>query len=355
MSTVLEPLVGEDPAHHHSRRKTYIFTTDLAQKVGTWKKAGLVVPGINNRLFVEIRHGLVSRLRSCFPDAALRQVNSTSLAEEIVRGIDDCQTGLENPLIISTCPDIVSVENGISIEVNRIIDQSGQLVGLGNRPGCKTIDQQVGDFCQRIARTNRDVILVEDGTFTGTTLLFLLKKFGRQIKAVVVGIAFSEAIHALRGVFDGQVYVVEEMEDFIDWMPDHDFFPFVPNCGRVVGCRTGVEGEAVPSFHDCLPMGEVFFSVPYLMPFLSAEMMSKWTSIPANRCQELSAFCLGKLVEIIELVERLNPGKRIMLSDLVRFHPFISMPVSVGVPVRELRNEPVKDIVVRALERLSHQ
>lgn len=136
-----------------------------------------------------------------------------------------------------------------------------------------------------------------------------------------MGFAFSKAVEVIKRNFNGEIVMVEQIDNPLDWMPDHDFFPFASNCGRVFGIS--LDGNAYPFYTH----NGASYSVPYILPF--APLMSKWTSIPQERTNSFSLFCLQKSLHLFKLLEKIN-RRDIMIGDLMNVHPRVSIPINVG-------------------------
>ncbi|MDO8669636.1 MAG: hypothetical protein Q7K65_05065 [Candidatus Buchananbacteria bacterium] len=302
-------------------KKTYILTFDLSSKLKLLRTVGLKVPDAKDAIFTEIKNDLTSMVKSCFTDVSVIAVNMEDLSEEILSRAMEHGSSLKDAMVVSTCLEISSLKRGQAIEINRLIDRSGKIIGLGPRPGHGPLESQI----QSIAAICRDrsVILMEDGTFTGGTLLQILGMFKEHrinVAAVVLGFAFEAALKNLDRQFNGDVFVVEKLGKFIDWMPDHDFFPFVPNCGRVIGIPWN--GCSLPFYTH----NGASYSVPYILPFCP---MTKWTSIPEDKALSFSKYCLERDLEIFRELERLN-GRRLIIGDLMNIYPRVSIPITVG-------------------------
>lgn len=310
---------AKDVDGHH--KMTYILTFDLPSKIRLLRTVGLALPDHKSTIFTDIRNDLTNMVSSCFPDANIRAVSMEDLADEVLSRAMEHGSSLKDAVVVSTCLEIAALKRGHAIEINRLIDRSGKIIGLGPRPGHPSLEVQI----QSIAAACRDrsVILMEDGTFTGGTLLQMLKMFEDchvRVAAIVLGFAFEPALKNLSRQFDGEVIVVEKLGKFIDWMPDHDFFPFMPNCGRVIGVPWN--GYSLPFY----TYNGASYSVPYILPFCP---MTQWTSIPEDKALAFSKYCLERDLEIFRELERIN-RRQLMIGDLMNIYPRVSIPISVG-------------------------
>lgn len=228
---------------------------------------------------------------------------------------------LKESTVVSSCLEIASVRRGLVLEVNRIIDFRGEMLGIGPRPGCPPISEQIRGI--KTLAADRPIIIVEDGSFSGKTLSRVLgefKEIGVEVSAVVLGFMFPEALTLLSRHFKGELIVINEINHVIDWMPDHDFFPFVPNCGRVVG--VSINGGNYPFFN----YDGASYSIPYVLPF---SPMRDWASLPKDFENKISLFCMQSSLEIFKLLEKMNNGKEFRIGDIVGVRPLVSIPISV--------------------------
>lgn len=314
--------VSEESNH---RSGAYLLTTDLPlQVVEGLGSLGLKTPAADDPFFHEMLEGLKGDISKVLPGARVKVLDMRELAKNVSGAVHRQRPFLKDAAIVSTCPAISTVVHGHTLEVNRVVGFDGAILGRGPRPGHSSVHEQLVGLRSMI--DGQPVILVEDGSFTGETLRYLVDEFrGTRIElaAIVLGFAFPKAREAVSSFFAGDLIVTEEVDgDLIDWMPDHDFFPFVPNCGRVVGVRMGTDGDVFPFYS----YGGLSYSIPYLHPFCD---MEQWASIPRARAPRFSLSCLHRSIQLFELLNKLN-GQRFLISDLVSQRLNVSVPVSVG-------------------------
>jgi hypothetical protein len=109
---------------------------------------------------------------------------------------------------------------------------------------------------------------------------------------------------------------VHPIENLLDWIPDHDLIPFIPNCGRVLGEAVG---------HGFMPVRSVegfSCAYPYILPFGKIE---EWASLPLEGAKDLSRLCLDTSIEIFGRV-----GPKMTIGELLRANPRVSMPIEIG-------------------------
>ena len=203
-------------------------------------------------------------------------------------------------------------------------DLYGDIIGLGPRPGYHNLDKQIEAIKVRASGT--PVILLEDGAFSGRTLCLVidqLSKAGIKVVAIVVGYLFPDANRHIREIFNGEIHSWQKPEDLnshSEWMPDHDFIPFLPGTGRVLGyAASGINRPIynLNGFHICRP---------YIYPFGDP---TGWASIPFKTAAGFSTQCILLTARIFDEIERLA-GQQVTIGDLRTSHcPRVGLPISV--------------------------
>lgn len=313
----------EDNGPHHDgqKGKSYVLTFDLGEKVKLLRSVGLKTPDSNDPFYTEVRTEIVKKFKTYLPGVKIIDIATQELAEEIVSRAVGKKRLLQNGIVVSTCLEIAISRRGVPLEINRIIDQEGKILGIGPRPGYPSVDEQINGI--HAIASGQPIILVEDGSFTGNTIVYIVEKLQQHqltIATIVIGFAFPRALKRIKEVYNGEIIIVEEVEDYIDWMPDHDFFPFTPNCGRVLGLRWN---------KNCFPFytyNGASYSVPYLHEFCP---VNDWTNIPQHYTKEFSSFCAWETLKLFNKIECLSK-EDIKIGDLMAVRPRISIPLGVG-------------------------
>lgn len=311
-------------------KKYYVLMFDLAEKINLLSDLDFIIPEDIRKISCQIRHDIDVMIHSYFrstPEHPISTFNRTmsDVAKELVDRVQQEEQLMKDAMIVSTCHEISDLKEHASLQINRIFNFSGRkYLGMGPRPGQPYLEDQL----ERIRKLSdgREIILVEDGTFTGKTMIGsvkLLKQYGLKVRAMVIGYVFSKARRNLEKEFSGQIIVVYSFLNYIDWMPDHDFFPFVPNCGRVLGEKWN--GRTLP-YHNHDGMS---FAVPYLAPFCPPELWQKWTHIPAEHCLDMSRYCLDKSISIFRAIEEANETK-LTVGAISRLASKVNIPVILG-------------------------
>ena len=305
----------------HCDSQTYVITHDLGERIESLRYLGLKTPDASDQIFSEFHRKIKECIQAALPQLKVVSFDMKHLAEDIWTEAMRMQKVLKDSVVISSCAEFAASRRGHIVEINRIVDHTGKIIGLGSRPGAMTLDRQLNGVAS-LANGN-PVVLIEDGIFTGSTLVYLLNQLRSRkvnVVAVAAGICFPPAVELLRKEFGGELVVVQEVESPYDWMPDHDFVPFAPNCGRVFG---GLFGDVMLPYytHDSLS-----YCFPYILPFGDPV---KWASIPKEHAYSFSRLCLDEACTIFGLLDQLN-GRKLTPMDLLGSMPRISIPMTVG-------------------------
>ncbi len=330
--------IGDGP------HRTYVITRDMGQKILSLRHTGVKTPDADDPLYTEIQDELEKRVQAVLPeDVLVGSVSMTGLADDILAHI--YRLRLTDPLIVSTCAEIATPMEGNTLSVNRLVNIYGEDIGRGPRPGHKPIDAQIAEIGSR--STGRPIMLVEDGAFRGETLKFVVDAFVRQglkVHTIVMGFRFASGAEALRGFEEMGIEVVNvaEFENLYEWVPDHDFFPFVPNCGKVLGFEFS-PGVFLPVYSN----QGASFSVPYIRPF---GPMEQWASISdQDATASISLYCIRAAKRIFTHLAVLN-GRPLTVGEVLFSKQRASIPYAVGQANRVVDNNALVGDVLNDLE-----
>jgi len=301
----------------------YILTLTLYEHLCSFKRVGLKTP--DKAVVDRIEEGLIKRINKVFEgsESVVEIIRFNDFCDEIVSAAKGIKTKMPDAVVISTTPMIVYDAGGICFGLSRLIGVDGMIISIGSRAGSSSVEKQLE--LMRKELSGRRVIILEDGSFTGSTLCFMLDKLsscGAKVEAIVVGILFPDAKKKLEMTFKGELVCKYHFENPFDWMPSHDFFPFVPNSGRVIGTKAG------ESFIPLHMSDRSTLSKPYILPY---GQLDKWAGLPLDRSEmiDMSRFCMDGSIEIFEVMERLN-GRPITVGDIIDTRPITSVPLSWG-------------------------
>ena len=321
------------------RHGTYVVTYDVASRLQAFRSKTLTIPRPNDPLFERFHMGLFQKIQQALPGITIDTIEMGELRRKIWEQVDSRVTDLGQQAVISTCQEIADSNpksEGFLLNINRLFNTDGQLIGHGPRPGFKPLAEQFDELANKIA--GRSVVLIEDGAFSGGTLRSVLYELESQditVTTIVIGFCCTRAKFVLSHIFNGELVIVHPIENLLDWIPDHDLIPFIPNCGRVLG---------EPVLHGFMPVqnSEGFScAFPYILPFGRIE---EWASLPTEGAKDLSRNCLGTS---IELFGRVCP--KMTIRELLGVNPRVSMPIEIGADYEQVA---LADEVVGFLERM---
>lgn len=302
------------------KSNVYLITSDLAEMMESYERVGLNIP--DRGYFQNLQKELTVKMEECVGGHTVRIIAFNELINKIAVLLKNILMATPDAVIISTVQNIAAKLGGHCVQINRIVDCHGSLLGTGSRPSFQSVFNQfsgIKGFVQ-----NRPVILVEDGSFSGGTTIDMIetcRKLQIKIDHIVAGLLFPAAKKNILNVFPNASAIHAWLEeDFVDWVPDHDFYPFTPNSGRVVGAR--YNEQLMPVYlHNGLSL-----TMPYILPY---GRPTEWASINKDKQNEFSVFCLGQTLHLFEELESLNK-QAITLEFLTNTYPRVSLPVTPG-------------------------
>jgi len=312
-----------DDSGHTKRHQTYLVTLDAGDKVSSYKTVGVKTPSSGDDFYTRIQEDLISSVQLALgPNVSVETVRMAELSKDVL-GLAYTKCKTADSIIVSTCREFAEPMKGITLDINRLVDINGETIGIGPRPGCDTIADQIGKI--KYHANGKPVVLVEDGIFSGGTVQYVvstLQSVGVKVSHVIVGFVFpsSEAnIEKLRA--DGiDVAWLQEFEELLDWVPDHDFLPLVPNCGKVIGVKPF--GLATPYYSS----EGLAYSVPYVYPFAPVE---SWASVPEDSKRDLAKKCISLSQQIYTKLDILN-DRKIKLKEVAVAPQPVTIPTRLG-------------------------
>ncbi len=302
------------------RHGTYVVTYDVASRLQAFRPKTLTIPRPDDQLFERFHMGLFQKIQQALPGINIDTIDMSELRRKIWEQVDTRITDLGQQAVLSTCPEIADSNpksEGLLLNINRLFNTDGQLIGHGPRPGFEPLEKQYDELAKKVA--GRSVVLIEDGAFSGGTLRSVLHELnsrGITVTAIIIGFCCTRAKFVLGHVFKGELVIVHPIENLLDWIPDHDLIPFIPNCGRVLG---------EPVSHGFMPVRKTegfSYAYPYILPFGKIE---EWASLPIEGAQDLSRLCLDTSIELFGRI-----GPKMTTGELLGKNPRISMPIEIG-------------------------
>lgn len=306
-----------------SQKPKYILTLDLGEKLEAFKRIGIDAPGPYDEFTRDLQSEIQSVVKSALPDVEVVPIHMADLSDEVIGASTKLTSTLDDPLVVSSCPEIAYPAGGEKLEINRLINIRGEQIGLGPRPGYPSLKTQVNRI--RNMADSRDIVIVEDGIFTGGTVRQIVKEFEAarmNIRGVVAGFSCTKTDTKWFEANGYDLLTGRSYDEIHDWVPDHDFIPFVPGNGKVIGVELG-EG----SFYPYYDHRRASYSVPYIQPFSSG---SEWTSIPAEKVNEASGKFLSIAFALFKEIERRNSDRDIRVGDILSTRQRSSIPMVLG-------------------------
>ncbi len=339
----MKPLFGSD-------REKYILTSDLPDKVDELRRVGLETPDPYGGLFRELREDLTSDVSSMLGDIDVVTVSTRDLANEVITAARRVAP-LEETYVISTCPEISSPEAGSSLEVNRVYSVHGEKLGLGPRPGFPPIEAQLANIKRRAG--DMSILLVEDGAYSGSTISSMIEyciAANIRLRAVVVGFAFPSAVPLLESInaHGIDLVVVNDFHRLRGWHPDHDFYPFVPGCGRVMGLKLGEGKGPLGEPQPFYSWNQASYSFPYLLPFLGDTVWEDWTGMPNDQARSFSTRCVERAQLLFREIERLN-DHTLCYTDLMPSRQRVNLPLALDQMHLPLATAPIMNTFAELL------
>lgn len=262
----------------------YVVSEDVNLLLQGWAgQRGFSLP--EPEFFTELRSEFKSYMGQVFDGFELVPEN------ELLEGI---RKRVEESGLLPVSLDRVYFRSEPSLDITRLVEDSGQDRGLGGRVGTPSLLRQ---FRALKESGVNEVVLVDDVIFTGDLIKRtgkLLKKMGIRVPMVCAGIGITEGIEQLNG-FGQEVSCVREYKEVVDEICERDFYPGVPMCGRSLKGNENV-------------------GVPYILPFGNP---GKWASISTEWQEPLSSFCIGQTVRLFEAIEEAS-GRVVECRDLDR-------------------------------------
>lgn len=238
---------------------TYIVTEDLSTLISDWCQQ-ISKPAPRKEFFDNILERLCKALEAhCFMDSEIRvfPLQMDSFSDVLRRSHPD------HAKEFWICLDEVFPkackpgEYDFCLSISRLVDEDGNDLGRGARPESPydTLEEQISRCAEHYRRTiekrSFPVVLVDDGTFDGhtvVTVLGLLAREGILVETVRLGVAKLNGIknitrweYPLPQSKKAEVHRVRFLgcsklcPPIFDWICERDFFPGVPFGGRALG------------------------------------------------------------------------------------------------------------------------
>ena len=304
----------------------YLLTEDLGEKVAVLRHLGLETPNPDSQYIEDLQSELAHALQCAIgPDSLVVRRKMRDVATEVLDKIHAIYG--EDVGVVSTCPEIAVHPGVVSVEINRLVDRYGDPIGLGPRPGYNDLESQFKDIAAKSkdGEKRTPIVIAEDGVFKGETMTYVvegLREAGAEVIGIVAGFCYKYAyVDALEKDLGVEVDVANELDPILDWVPDHDFLPFTPGCGKVLGVKVGQ--HALPQYGE----EQVTFCMPYISPYSPVE---EWATIPQGQVDVFSNHCRALSYDLFGQMEKLNPDRTpLRVCDVMHSKQQVSIPISL--------------------------
>jgi len=265
--------------------KAYVVSQDIKLLLKEWSlDKDLSLP--DNYFFDELRKDFENYMKKIFSNFQF------ITEDELTKGI--------NHLIHSTNIPIVSLDRVycktiLNLDVTRSVDKNGNEVCLENRPGALSIEKQIE---QIKSLKIKEIALVDDVIYSGSLIekiIKLIQNNNMWVRAIYAGIGIKDGVARIKTNGTKIIKCVKYFNSVLDEICERDFYPGVPLCGRFLS-------------------GSQNTGLPYLLPFGNPE---KWASIPQNKINDFSKFCINQSIKLFEEIEK-QSNRKIMCYELSR-------------------------------------
>jgi hypothetical protein len=306
-------------------RKIYIITQDLDHILNTWlhKKGMRPLP---QSVFDDLRERLSEDLRAVAfgnSDAG----GAVSIRFQTRHRLNNLEKADNDSRFWIAMDDVYVPKSNFLVQVTRVYDKHGEhLLGRSHRPESEgdSLPIQIHRcrdaydmFKKTTGNLRPEVVLADDGTFTGDSVLEILESLYEEAEIDVTHLCFAfqttESLIKIRDKLRAQgrniSYSPSEVisaTGLVDWVCERDFFLGVPRSGRTAGSMD--DGKVVPSANPII-------GYPYVCPW---GPIREGANVEVGQF-ELSARLTSHSIELWQAVERANGGRKLKVSELPRF------------------------------------
>lgn len=283
-----------------------------------------------------VQRAFAAKIQRFLPNNQVVWVSLPTVRAGLLEIVKNLREALPDVYIV-TLSDLYFPYAEASISCNRVVDLDGANLGLAHRPGSPSLRSQIDAVMQSAGA--RQIAVVDDTLFHGHTIS-TLRGMGMRVDVAVEYFVDSRT----KSEFESQgtpVYCATSLSGYLDVMPLHDFLPPMPLCGKVVG-QLSATGEIHLLQH---PDGGSI-SMPYLIPFIDAEQVSSWASIPLAHVHEFSVFALSQAIHVAVKARECGFAN---MTEALRHSLRVSWPYMNGFSDRDMSpEEPVETMLRRA-------
>lgn len=255
----------------------YVVSADILLLLKQWaQENNFTLP--EEDFFLQIRKEFSLFIKKIFP--RFEFLCEEELAEgmrNIVRKCGLYPVSIDRVYFPKVCP------NANFIDVCRVIDKKGNVVGWKNRPGTPSLSYQL----EKIKDLKRyEVVLIDDVIFGGRlmeNMLRILSEKDLRVRLICAGVGMEKGLRRIRSA-GIEVRCVRKYEKLRDLVCERDFYPGIPLSGLVLATKNNNN-----------------IGVPYILPFGRPK---KWASIPSEWEIPFSRFCIQLTIELFKEIEK---------------------------------------------------
>lgn len=303
--------------------KMYVVTEDLEHLVNEWCQInGYKAPSA--AWFALLRKNFQKTLEQfAFPsnDVQIRFIRRNDSIFDTLKKPED-----DGSFWISL--DRVYVSNAdCFIDATRIYNNSHQKLAIAGHPSnSDSLETQIAECHFKWTKTNpSQTILADDGTFTGETIvrvLRLLAARGVDVSGVRLGFCTESSLHETIKPFLKEMLgkmnpvsfsasIIVDETFLLDWVCERDFFIAAPRSGRTIGeSKINASGdERVVAFPQNI-------GLPHLLKWGAID---DGASITKGDLAEISQRLTDYSIRLWQKIAELNPDINFTAGDLPRF------------------------------------
>lgn len=295
--------VDKNPRFHalcvvHDTEHTFVVSEDIDVLLKKWaEKNNFRIP--EKEFFLELRKEMKQKLLEFFPDVHF------IAEEEISSYIRRSTFGKESHIV--SLDKVYTSDGFLTLEATRMVGKNFKDLDNTSRSHV-SIEEQIKTIA---LHAQQPVVLIDDVIYSGNNLIDIIqrmKRAGIEVSSIITGISIGMGAEKILSEFDYiSIYSTVHYEKVIDEVCERDFYVGVPFSGRLLG--SVVDGIPVPNDPE--------IGVPYFLPFANVEKTMSWGSIPEERVEDWSRFCISQSIKLWEKIETTS-GKKVLCSDVKR-------------------------------------
>lgn len=289
--------------------KPYVISADIHYLLKKWaSQRHFSLP--DEGFFQSLRHNLSTYMKQIFKHVEL--VPEEEISHGLMKLVDE--TGL-HPISL----DGIYYNCDSKLEMTRTVDNDFFDKGLSRRFGSPPLLQQIRKIFSLKESNISEVVLVDDVIFSGSLVKRvknILSKMNIDASVICAGVGIGHGVRLLQEAFS-EIRCVKYYDEVIDEVCERDFYPGVPQSGRLIAGKSNV-------------------GAPYIIPFGKP---SEWASIPKEWVGSFSSFCMEQTITLFQEIEKAS-GRQVFCRDLARY--VVSLPHEDNRYVNMLKKKLIK-------------